>query len=395
MKCRKLPNGKWECYEEGPRDPITNKRNAVRKQAAKKSDAQRKVIKTLEELQSGIDNKTSNRVTFEQVAWGWYEVYGLNGVKNSTIRNRRSSIKTLNKYIGDIAISRINHAVMQNILVDLDKKGLSRSLMDGVKVTANFIFKHAIKHQLRLDNPAAEIVIPRRRITVEEIERTDIQEKYFEEDELQVFLQAAVNFGLSNDKEWFYLMAFTGMRVGELCALKWTDINFDEKTIRITKTMDMPNHNMRNYALTPPKTKKSIRVFDVDDDLMQILKTHKVYQSKIRLKYRKSIADYHDKNFVFCRDNGYPFSSRFVYDRTIRLCKKAGLDKLEGPHILRHTYITMATIAGMDLDTIMNRVGHEDSRTTKSIYTHVTKKMKKDATEQVHNRFGDLFKLQN
>ena len=117
---------------------------------------------------------------------------------------------------------------MQNILVDWDKQGLSRSLLDGVKVTANFIFKHGIRHKLRSDNPAAEIVIPKRRLTVEEIERTDIQEKYFE-----------------------------------------------EKTIWINKTMDMPNHNMREYALTPPKTKKSIRVIEVDEELLQMLKNTK------------------------------------------------------------------------------------------------------------------------
>lgn len=395
MKCRKLPNGNWECYEEGPRDPMTNKRNAVRKQAAQKRVAQQKVKEALEALESGIDNKRAINVTFEEVAWDWYDVYGLSGVKNSTIRNRRSSLKTLNGYIGSAPIARVTHGTMQNILVDLDKQGLSRSLLNGVKITANFVFKHAIKHRLRLDNPAVDITVPTKRLTVEEIEREDIEEKYFEEDELKRFLHASIWQGLPNDQEWFYLMAFTGMRIGEVCALKWTDINFDEKTIRVTKTIDMPNHNMREYQLTPPKTKRSIRTFEVDDDLLQLLKKHKMKQTKIRLKYRKNITDYHDENFVFCRDNGYPYASRFVYDRCVRLCRKAGLKKSEGPHILRHTYITMLSEAGVPLDAIMDRVGHEDSRTTKNIYTHITKQMKKDATEQVHTRFGSLFRLQN
>ncbi|KAA0956676.1 site-specific integrase [Planococcus sp. ANT_H30] len=395
MKCRKLPNGKWECYEEGPRDPVTNKRNAIRKQAIKKSVAQQKVQTALDNLQSGIDQKQANRITFEQLANDWHAVYSLSGVKNSTIRSRRSSIRTLCKYIGPVAVGRITHGVMQNVLVDLDKQGFSRSMLDGAKVTANFVFQHAIKHQLRTDNPARDIVIPKKRLTVEEIERTDINEKYFEEEELEAFLRAAVNQGLPNDMEWFYLMAFTGMRVGEVCALKWTDINFEDKQIRVTKTMDNPTHNMRKYQLTPPKTKKSIRTFDVDEDLLLLLRKHKTKQAKIKLKFRKEIDDYDNSNFVFCRDNGYPFASRFVYNRTVRLCQKAALSKIEGPHILRHTHITMMTAAGVDLDTIMNKVGHEDSKTTKNIYTHVTKKMKKDATEQVHTHYGDLFRLQN
>lgn len=393
MKCRKLENGNWECYAEGPRDPVTNKRNAVRKQANKKTEAQRKVKAALEHLEAGVDNRTANRVTFREVAEDWLRVYSLSGIKNSTIRNRRSSVKKLNQYIGQAPIGRVNHAAMQNILVDLDQKGLSRSLLDGVKVTANFVFKHAIKHKFRNDNPAADIVIPKRRLTVEEIEREDIQEKYFEDDELQRFLQAAVNYGLQHDKEWFYLLAFTGMRVGELCALKWTDVNFETKQIRITKTMDNPTHNMRAYQLTPPKTKKAIRTIDVDDDLLNLLRKHKAKQSRIRLKFRKSIADYEDANFIFTHDNGYPYASRFIYDRTIRLCKKAGLEKVEGPHILRHTHITMLTESGVDLPTIMQRVGHEDSKTTTTIYTHITKRMKKEATDQLSSKFGNLFQL--
>ena len=51
----------------------------------------------------------------------------------------------------------------------------------------------------------------------------------------------------------------------------------------------------------------------------------------------------------------------------------------------------MLTEAGVDLDTIMNRVGHSDSRTTKNIYTHTTKKMKKDAAKQIDIHYGEIF----
>ena len=96
-------------------------------------------------------------------------------------------------------------------------------------------------------------------------------EKYFEQDELETFLDASRTVGLINDREWFYLLAFTGMRVGELCALKWTDIFFDEKRIRVTKTMDSPAA-MNGYELTPPKTLKSIRAIDVDENILAMLK---------------------------------------------------------------------------------------------------------------------------
>lgn len=110
----------------------------------------------------------------------------------------------------------------------------------------------------------------------------------------------------------------------------------------------------------------------------------------MKLQVQKHIEDYHDGRFVFCRPNGYPYASRFIYDRIIRIINKAGLTKVEGPHILRHTHITMLTEAGVDLRTIMDRVGHDDSKTTIEIYTHVTDRMKEDAATKLKVSFGDI-----
>ena len=297
------------------------------------------------------------------------------------------------RYIAKLNIANIETRQLQGIFVELFKQNLSRSLMENAKVTANSIFKYAVEHKIRVDNPVPSVVIPKKKLTVEEIENSTVEEKFFERYELEEFLQKSLTDGLPNDKEWFYLLAFSGMRVGELCALKWTDVNFEENTIRITKTLDMPDHNMRKFKLTPPKTMAAIRTIDIDESILAMLKSHKVLQAKIKLGTRKGIVDYHDGNFVFCRDNGYPFSSRIIYDRIIRLIKKTSITKIEGPHILRHTHITMLTEAKVDLKTIMDRVGHEDSKTTMDIYTHVTEKMKEDATVKIKNRYGDILNL--
>ncbi|WP_342505910.1 tyrosine-type recombinase/integrase [Sporosarcina sp. FSL K6-2383] len=394
MKCVQLDSGVWECVADGPRDPVTNKRNQVRRRGKSKGVAKKKVEEEIKKQEDhGVNSKTNKNATFEHVAWEWFEVYALTGVKDSTIRNRRSSVKVLLRYIASINVANIETRQLQGIFVDLFKKNLSPSLMENAKVTANSIFKYAVEHKIRVDNPVPAVVIPRKKLTVEEIENSTVEEKFFERYELEEFLQMTLTEGLPNDKEWFYLLAFTGLRVGELCALKWTDINFDENTIRITKTLDMPDHNMRKFKLTPPKTMAAIRTIDVDESILAMLKTHKVLQAKIKLSTRKGIEDYHEGNFVFCRQNGYPYSSRFIYDRIIRLIKKTSITKIEGPHILRHTHITMLTEAKVDLKTIMDRVGHEDSKTTMDIYTHVTENMKEDATAKIKNRYGDILNL--
>ncbi len=394
MKCKQLKSGVWECVADGPRDSVTNKRNQIRRRGKGRKVAEQKVKDEIDKQKNhGVSSKINKNVTFEQVAWEWHGVYALTGVKDSTIRNRRSSIRVMLRYIAKINMATIDTRQLQMMFVDLFNKENSRSLMDNAKVTANAIFQYAVEHKLRIDNPVPGVVIPKKQLTVEDIENTTVEEKFFERYELEEFLQKTLTDGLQFDKEWFYLLAFTGMRVGELCALKWTDINFEENTIRITKTMDMPDHNMRKFKVTPPKTRASIRTIEVDEDIITMLRSMKILQNKIKLSKRKGMEDYHDGNFVFCRDNGYPYASRFIYDRIIRLIKKTSIKKIEGPHILRHTHVTMLTEAGVDLKTIMDRVGHEDSKTTMDIYTHVTEKMKEDATKKIKNRYGDILKL--
>ncbi|TSB44921.1 tyrosine-type recombinase/integrase [Alkalicoccobacillus porphyridii] len=90
-------------------------------------------------------------------------------------------------------------------------------------------------------------------------------------------------------------------------------------------------------------------------------------------------------NFLFSRPNGYPYITKTVATRMERLMSMTSIKKKATPHIFRHTHISMLTEAGVDLPTIMKRVGHEDVATTMKVYTHVTEKMKKNAPVQVSN----------
>ncbi|OAB46237.1 hypothetical protein PGLA_02325 [Paenibacillus glacialis] len=96
------------------------------------------------------------------------------------------------------------------------------------------------------------------------------------------------------------------LKSGELCAWKWTDLNFETNISRITKTLYNPDNNMRN-ELTPPKTTASICDFDLDESVMNLILNHKKNQTTSKPMNKTLFTDYHDKNFVFAHDNGYPF----------------------------------------------------------------------------------------
>src|SRR5699024_10489429 len=204
MICKKLKSGSWECVADGPRDPVTNKRNQVRRRGKTKKEAMQRVRDEIDRQENhGVNSKVNKNVTFEQVAWEWFEVYALTGVKNSTIRNRRSSIRVMLKYIAKSNIASIDTRQLQMIFVDLFNKNKSKSLMSNARVTANFIFKYAVEHKLRTDNPLNGVIIPKKQLTVEEIESDTVKEKYFERYELEEFLQTCLTDGLHLDKEWF------------------------------------------------------------------------------------------------------------------------------------------------------------------------------------------------
>lgn len=198
---------------------------------------------------------------------------------------------------------------------------------------------------------------------------------------------------MAQDLERFYLLAFSGRRSGELCALKWTDVNFETNELRITKTIYNPDNNMKKYKLTPPKTPSAILTIDIDEDVILLLKRHKTRQSKIKLATRHNYPDYHDECFIFSRPNGYPFIPKTVLNRMNRILKMTSIKKEATPHIFRHTHISMLTEAVIDLATIMKRVGHDDADTTMRIYTHITDNMKKDASDKVKIHFGNILDL--
>ncbi|RDW18833.1 hypothetical protein CWR45_08375 [Oceanobacillus chungangensis] len=186
----------------------------------------------------------------------------------------------------------------------------------------------------------------------------------------------------------FLTLSYTGMRVGELVSIKWSDINFNENTIRIIKTYYNPTNNTVEYQLVPPKTKGSVRKIVVEDDVIDTLERHKETQEKVK----KSIGNsYYDKDFIFSKTShhpGYPIFIKTVETRMIRLIKIAGLNQELTPHSLRHTHTSLLAEAKVGLEEIMDRLGHTEDKTTRNIYLHVTKELKKEASQ----KFGQLMR---
>ena len=122
----------------------------------------------------------------------------------------------------------------------------SKNYVDSIVASTNMIFKYAYDTRLIKAMPSEGIKRPKKKVSVEELEDIEIHKKFLEKDELFQFLEIAkYHHSPQNSFEVFTTLAYTGMRAGELLALKWSDIDFENDTISITKTYYNPNNNKR------------------------------------------------------------------------------------------------------------------------------------------------------
>lgn len=353
-----------------------------------KADAELAVATILYELKNGLLIKESCKI-FKDFSTEWLKDYKTtHKVKPGTVRIRRHETNLMMPYFEFYKIKDIKKKMYQDMLNDLKEKGYADNTISGVHSTGRMIFKMAKEYDLIKTDPTEYARLPRTLKTVEELE-SDIEiPKYLEKEELTLFLETAKTKGLPDDYEMFSLLSYTGMRVGEMAALKHKDIDFEGNTLSITKTYYNPSNNTVKYELVTPKTTGSRRTIDVDRDVLDLISKHLVKQKAIRMKFRDI---YHDKDFVFVNSKrypGYPYLIKIIEERMARILRLAGLNKDLTPHSLRHTHTSLLAEAGATLPEIMDRLGHINDDTTKIIYLHVTKPKKKETSQ----KFSELMK---
>lgn len=340
------------------------------------------------ELKNGIYVEESNKL-FKDFAEEWLDIYQkTHKVKISSVRVRRHEINLLMPYFAHRKIKDITRKMYQEALNKLKDKNYSERTISGVHSTGRMIFKKAIEYDMIKKDPSQYARVPRSQKTVEELEQEVELPKYLEKEELALFLDTARERGIEIDYTVFLTLAYTGIRVGELCALKWKDIDHEAQTISIIRTYYNPGNNTTKYKLLTPKTQKSKRIIEVDKVVLDELEKHKAKQNVLKMRLRKI---YKDDDFIFAKTAkhpGYPELIKTIENRMRRLLKLAKLNESLTPHSLRHTHTSLLAEAGVGLPEIMDRLGHTDDETTKRIYLHVTKPMKKEAS----HKFSELMR---
>ncbi len=190
----------------------------------------------------------------------------------------------------------------------------------------------------------------------------------------------------------FYVMANTGMRVGEITGLRWQDIDLNEGVININHTLVYYNHRDENgcyFSINTPKTKAGVREIPMTESVKQAFIQEREYQREVGIESNMRVDGYAD--FIFVTQNGrvqHQGNLNKAILRIMRDCNDEVLEKCGSDsdpvllphfscHILRHTFATRLCESGINLKVIQSVLGHADVSTTMNIYVDVTNSLKK------------------
>ena len=353
-------------------DPATGKERRTTRRGFKTikeaKQAERNLLLDVEE--NGLPSNQSDGFqdpTFEELAQLWLENYKTT-VKPSTFENVRVKVeKMTEEHFKELKLKKITVAYCQRVVIELSKTYV---LYNHYLSVINRIFKYAVLMDILDSNPFDKVIKPKSR-------QTQRKGNFLTKEELKEFLKLAQNTTLSYFFPLVHLMSYTGLRQGEALALKWSDIDFENKKITVNKTAARIKEKQ---TLQTPKTKNSKRVISIDPATLSILRSWKKDQIKIYFKNGKHFEG--DDNFIFTNERGewvhihnfIRYFKRFIADHKLKPIT---------PHGLRHTHASLLFSAGVEPKNISDRLGHSTVQITLDLYTHITEEQRTDTVEKL------------
>ncbi|EDS78284.1 phage integrase [Clostridium botulinum C str. Eklund] len=307
---------------------------------------------------------TNDKMTVKEYIEYWLETYPKNNCSPSTYKRYKFFIKDIINYIGKHKLSKLNPMIIQKFYEDLlSDRNISNNTVIKTHRMLHLALKHAQQWQLINNNPCDLVTPPK---------ATKQEMKYWQPDEINIYLDIL-------KEEFLYPAIFlaiqTGCRVGELCAIKWSDVDLIDKTIRIDKTLQRIDCKL---ALKYPKTQNSIRTITLLETAITFLKNLKKNRIEKKLKYGIEL------DYVLCWEDGRPIDPHYISQHFPKLLDKYNLPKIRF-HDLRHSHATLLLKAGVNAKIISKRLGHSTVAFTLDTYSHVSTKMQKEEMSKVEN----------
>ena len=285
-------------------------------------------------------------------------------VKESTYSNYYMKIhKHILPFLGQISYDKLTADFLNNFIEVKLSEGLSEKYVYDINVLIRAAFKYARKNYGYADK-SEFMNMPKC--------KTDFRKKMLSETEFASLMSALKN-NMTFTKLGILIAAFTGIRIGELCALKWSDIDFKNGVISIQNTVqritNFDGQNSTKVVITSPKSQTSIRKIPVPQWLKRIMYTAK------------------------CAADSYILTgtTNYVEPRTMQYRFRSLLKKLNLPlinfHTLRHMFATRCISIGFDVKTLSEILGHSSVEITLNRYVHSSMERKRKCMQLLVNDF--------
>ncbi|WP_304459258.1 tyrosine-type recombinase/integrase [Alicyclobacillus sendaiensis] len=295
-------------------------------------------------------------------------------VKESTIRQYRWYVEQYAMAdIGHIPICDLKPTHFVRLYNRLrDEHGLTPNTLLIVHIACKQAMKAAVKWGYLARNVMDAVDAPTPK-------RPKLQ--VWDEKQLRTFLSVAMEhqYGIA-----FLLLATTGMRVGEVLALRWRDVDLENGVIHVTQSVTRVQNKL---LVSSPKNAASNRAIAITADVVDALRRHKRAQNEVRLLMGQA---WQDNDLVVCRVDG-SYALRETLDAAFkRIIKRLGLPRIR-LHDLRHAHATILLKLGVHPKVVQERLGHSNISTTLNTYSHVLPGLQEAAA----SAFSDLLRLDN
>ncbi|CAD2072566.1 tyrosine-type recombinase/integrase [Phocicoccus pinnipedialis] len=360
-------------------DPLTGKKKRTTRRFKSKRSAEVALRKL--ELSRFENNVSSiNKYTFKDIYNLWLENHK-NEIRGTTLASKQSKFnKRILPKFGRLLINEITVAYCQSIVNEWSKE--MQAYNDYI-IQTRLVFNYAERLEIINKNPMRLVSLPKKKNEKEFV----VEKKQFLDSlELKLFMEILESEQNTLNTCLFRVLAFTGMRKGEVLALHWSDVNLQTNELYVQKTLVKVSNK---HLLQPPKTKASYRWLDIDQKTINFLKRWKIEQKEL----------YKEFGFHVQNDENQPIFTTYHHrlNKMNYMRVSTPNDKLEAffgrhkelhkikIHGFRHTHASLLFEAGATIKEVQSRLGHSDIKTTMDIYTHITTSSRKRLAEKFQN----------
>lgn len=251
--------------------------------------------------------------------------------------------------------------------IEKPQKKISPATVNRYHGFISLVFGQAEREMIILYNPATRATIPKEEQKAKETLQMDDIKNILEALETETTRTRAI----------IYTLLYTGMRRGELLALKWQKIDFEKKQLIVDAniTYDKYNHTQEGKTKTG-----NVRVIPMSDDLIDVLKK---YRNEYNIERFRLCGYWQDNDYVFCATNGAALMPLRINNLLKEFCQKHDLPHIN-PHMFRHTAASLMIANGVDVVTVSKILGHRKTSTTLDVYSHEIESVKAAAANTMN-----------